>query len=296
MVEDFINYLQYEKRYSLHTVISYKTDLEQFFDFLRDHYNINELSSITPDKIRSWFVILIDNKISTRTINRKRTALKTFFNFLQKQGLLKQNPATKVLSLKISKRLPTFIEKDKLDSLLDNLNAFGKNDLIAFRDRLILEMLYSTGMRLSELVNLKEEDIDHYNSTIKVLGKRNKERIIPFNSHLKGILDTYLNLKKTERDDIESRKWLFITNSGNKIYHKLVYRVVNSYLSEVTTQKKRSPHVLRHTFATHLLDNGADLNIVKEILGHSNLTATQIYTHNSIEKLKSSYKQAHPKA
>jgi integrase/recombinase XerC len=296
MIERFLHFLQYEKRYSQHTVISYKTDLEQFFTYLKLNFDIENTIDISPEMVRSWFVSLLDNNITARSVNRKKTALKTFFKFQQKNGVIKFNPIAKVLSPKTSKRLPTYIEEDKLKLLLDSNLDKKDIDFTFLRDQLIIEMFYSTGMRLSELVKLKESDVDQFNLTIKVLGKRNIERMIPYSSHLKIIIEKYLNFKKVEFNAEESRSWFFITASGKKIYQKLVYRVVNNYLCSITTQKKKSPHVLRHTFATHMLDHGADLNTIKEILGHANLTATQIYTHNSIEKLKLLYKQAHPKA
>ncbi len=296
MFERFLHYLQYEKRYSHHTVISYRTDLRDFTTYLQNFYNTSEISDATPVMIRSWFVYLMDSKMSPRSVNRKKTALSTFFKFLQKQGAVIENPMSSVLSLKTSKHLPVIINEEKLINLLDNFAHEGKDEFTLLRDRLVIEMFYSTGMRLSELVNLKETDISLYDLTIKVMGKRNKERIIPFNNHLKEIISAYLLLKNTLTDSEESRLWFFVTTSGKKVYQKLVYRIVNYYLNLITTQDKKSPHVLRHTFATHMLDHGADLNTIKELLGHANLAATQIYTHNSIEKLKLLYKQAHPKA
>jgi integrase/recombinase XerC len=296
MFENFLEYLQYEKRYSLNTVISYRTDLKSFATYLQSYYNTTEISEATAIMIRSWFVFLIDHEISSRSVNRKKTALKTFFKFLQKQGVLLENPMSKVLSLKTSKKLPVIITEEKLKNLLDNFSDSEKDKFTLSRDRLILEMFYATGIRLSELVNLKESDINLYDLTLKVLGKRNKERIIPFNKHLKLIIEEYLALKNEQFHTDETMKWFFITSSGKKLYHKLVYRIVNNYLGLITTQKKKSPHVLRHSFATHMLDHGADLNTIKELLGHANLSATQIYTHNSIEKLKLMYKQSHPKA
>jgi len=296
MVERFLHYLQFEKRFSLNTVISYKTDLEQFYDYLLNNYHISETTEITSVMIRSWFVYLMDHDISARSVNRKKTALKSYFKFQQKLGVIDENPMTKVLSLKTSKRLPVFVEEEKMKFILDHFPKEGKDEFSLLRDKLILEMFYSTGIRLSELINLKESDVNLYDLQLKVLGKRNKERIIPFNSHLKEIIEDYLKLKDTLYSTEDSGSWFFVKSSGNKLYPDLVYRIVNYYLKLVTTQKKTSPHTLRHTFATHMLNHGADLNTIKEILGHANLSATQIYTHNSIEKLKTLYKQAHPKA
>jgi len=296
MFERFLHYLQFEKRYSFHTVISYRTDLEQFHNYLLSNYNTTEISDITPVLIRSWFVYLIDNKISARSVNRKKTALTSFFKFQQKLGVLSDNPMSKVLSPKTSKRLPSFIEEEKMKDILDNFPLEHKDEFTILRDKLILEMFYATGMRLFEMVNLKESDVNSYESNIKVQGKRNKERIIPFNGHLQFIIDNYLKVKSKQFNSEDAQHWFFVTISGKKVYPRLVYRIVNHYLSLITTQEKKSPHTLRHTFATHMLNHGANLNSIKELMGHANLSATEIYTHNSIEKLKTLYKQAHPKA
>jgi len=241
--------------------------------------------------IRSWMVFLMENKISARSINRKLTTLKSFYKFLIREGILETNPLLKIISPKTAKRLPVFIEREKMELLLDSDS--WPEGYPGMRDKLIVEMFYSTGIRLSELVNLKVEDIDFQKSTIKVLGKRNKERLIPFSKKLDVLIRDYLQLKDREFNFCPE---LFLTNKGRKIYPKLVYLIVCSHLKDVTTLDKKSPHVLRHTFATHLLNNGAELNAVKELLGHANLSATQVYTHNTIDKLKRIYKQAHPKA
>jgi len=294
MLERFLHYLQFEKRFSPYTVVSYKTDLEQFTEYLSQQYGLTEISDASHIMIRSWFVQMMENNISARSVNRKKAALNTFFRFLNKQGFSSENPMNKVLSPKTSKRLPAFIEEDKMKKLLDEYFPEPGNDFVITRDLLMIEMLYVTGMRLSELVNLKESDVNTYNMTIKVLGKRNKERIIPYNTRLKLLIENYLEIKK--QTGKSAGNYFFITEKGKKVYQKLVYRVVNYYLSTITSQDKKSPHVLRHTFATHMLNHGADLNSIKEILGHANLSATQVYTHNTIEKLKTVYKQAHPKA
>jgi len=294
MLERFLHYLQFEKRFSPYTVVSYKTDLEQFTEYLSQQYGLTEISDASHIMIRSWFVQMMENNISARSVNRKKAALNTFFRFLNKQGFSSENPMNKVLSPKTSKRLPAFIEEDKMKKLLDEYFPEPGNDFVLTRDLLMIEMLYDTGMRLSELVNLKESDVNTYNMTLKVLGKRSKERIIPYNTRLKLLIEHYLEIKKQTSDS--SGNYFFITAKGKKVYQKLVYRVVNYYLSTITSQDKKSPHVLRHTFATHMLNHGADLNSIKEILGHANLSATQVYTHNTIEKLKTVYKQAHPKA
>jgi len=302
--EKFIAYIQYEKRYSSNTVISYQNDLNQFFSFLQNQYGISDIQSVTYPLIRSWLVNLMESDITARSVNRKMTTLKSFYKYLLREGIVDQNPMRKITTPKTSKRLPVFVEKEKMDLLLDTID-FG-NGFPACRDRLVIEMLYATGMRLSELVNLKEPDIDFHNSTLKVLGKRNKERLIPFTDKFGRMLKIYLAEKMnfiagmkenvTQHPAGSSPAPLFISDSGRNIYPKMVYRIVTKYLAMVTTLEKKSPHILRHTFATHLLNNGAELNAVKELLGHANLSATQIYTHNTIEKLKKIYKQAHPKA
>jgi integrase/recombinase XerC len=296
MVEKFINYIKFEKRYSDHTVTSYKSDLDQFFIYLSKEYNTENLEDINYLIIRSWFVSMMQNKMSPRSINRKKTTLKSFYKFLNKEGVILENPMNKVVSPKTPKRLPVFVEQDKMKKLLDNEVINFGDDFTGIRNLMIIEMLYATGMRVSELVNLKSTDVDLYNSTLKVLGKRNKERIIPFGKNLKENILNYNNLKEKLFSGQVTDEQFFLTSKGKNIYQKLAYRVVKYYLSSITTLDKKSPHVLRHTFATHLLNNGADLNAIKELLGHANLSATQIYTHNSIEKLKNIYKQAHPRA
>ncbi len=286
--EEFFKFLQFEKRLSNHTLVAYSNDLKQFLEYLSTTYEINEIAEINHTVVRSWVVSLMDHDITPRSVNRKITTLKTFYKFLLRHGIVTQNPMLKVLSPKMSKRLPVFVEKEKMNVLLDN-TAFS-SDFEGQRNKLILELLYASGMRLSELINLKQTDVDLYSCQLKVLGKRNKERIIPFSDGLKEQIQKYIALRPAE-----SAEYLFVNKKGAKLYEKLVYRVVNANLSNVTTAGKKSPHVLRHTFATHMLNSGADLNAVKELLGHANLSATQVYTHNTVEKLKNIHKQAHPR-
>jgi integrase/recombinase XerC len=241
--------------------------------------------------IRSWIVYLMEHKVVPRSINRKLTTLKSFYKFLVREGMVEQNPMRKITSPKTSKRLPVFVDRERMDTLLDQAE-FGEG-YAGLRNKLIVEMFYSTGMRLSELVNLKEIDIDFHNDTLKVLGKRNKERLIQFSFKFSLLLKEYLAEKEKY---FGGNQALFLTDRGRKIYPKMVYLIVTKHLAGVTTLDKKSPHVLRHTFATHMLNNGAELNAVKELLGHANLSATQVYTHNTIDKLKTIYKQAHPKA
>lgn len=288
--ERFLQYIKDERRFSPHTVLAYKNDLKQFFEFLTE-MEIQEIKEANHSIIRSWIIHLIEKGISNRSINRKLSTLKSYFRHLIKEGSIEDNPMHKVLNPKTAKRLPVFVEESSMDLLLDEID-FGKG-FIASRNKLIIELFYSTGMRLNELINLKLNDINSYDKSLKVLGKRNKERIIPLNNIVYNHIKEYLIKRKEEASQGD---FLFVTEKGGKVYEKLVYRLVNSYLSKVTTLTKKSPHVLRHTFATHMLNNGADLNAIKEILGHSNLAATQVYTHNTIDKLKSIYKQAHPKA
>ena len=287
----FLAYLQYEKRYSAHTVTACRIDLEQFSVYLQKSFDITDIQTVTHPMIRSWLVSMIQNGISPRSVARKLSTLKSYYKFLLITGIVRINPMQKITTPKIPGRLPVFVEKDKMEMLLEEVD-FGAG-YAGMRDKLILELFYVTGMRLSELVNLKETDLDFYAGTIKVLGKRNKERLIPFGNKFAIQMKSYLAEKRISYNETND---LFLTESGKPIYSKMVYRVVTKYLGEVTTLKKRSPHVLRHTFATHLLNNGAELNAVKELLGHANLTATQVYTHNTIDKLKNIYKQAHPKA
>jgi integrase/recombinase XerC len=287
--DSFLQYLQFEKRLSSNTLTAYSTDLIQFYDYLQVNYQVKELNEINHSLIRSWIVALMEQKVSPRSVNRKITTLKTFYKYLLRQKIVTDNPMLKIQSPKTSKRLPVFVEKDKMDILLDNVE-FGNNEE-GVRNKLIIEMFYSTGMRLSELIGLQQKNIDLNSSQLKVLGKRNKERIIPFNNELRNKIQEYLLVRPGKNHET-----LFVTLEGKKMYEKLVYKIVKQYLSLVTTIDKKSPHVLRHTFATHMLNNGADLNSIKELLGHANLAATQIYTHNTVEKLKNIHKQAHPKA
>jgi integrase/recombinase XerC len=291
--DHFVNYLKFEKRFSPHTIKSYNVDLDQFSRFLQTKIKDKiDLNKVDEHLIRRWMVALIDDKISTRSVNRKITSLKTFFRFLVRNKIIDNNPVDKVITPKSKKRLPVFVEQDKINFLLDDIDFGSEFDNI--RDKLIVEMLYSTGIRLSELVNLTDNRVNTKERSIKVIGKRNKERIIPFPEPLNETIKIYIN-KRTELFADKTFQFFFVTRRGEKIYDKLVYRVVNRYLELVTKIEKKSPHVLRHTFATHMLNNGADLNAIKELLGHSNLSATQVYTHNTFEKLKEIYKQAHPR-
>jgi len=301
--ERFIRYIQFEKRYSPHTVSAYQSDLSQFIGFLNNPEKqdpppepvITNPSQITHYHIRNWMVELMNDQILARSINRKIATLRKYFKFLLQEGIIEINPASKINTPKIPKNLPVIVEDEKLTRMLDDGDVFA-NDFPGVRDKLVVEMLFGTGMRLSELLGVKDSDINVYEGTLKVLGKRNKERIIPINNELKLLIAEYQELKKKQQFSGNNSLTLIVTNKGARAYAMLIYTIVQKYLSYISTQNKRSPHVLRHTFATSLLNRGADLNAIKELLGHANLSATQIYTHNSVERLKSIYKQAHPKA
>ena len=294
-LERFIQYIKFEKRYSAHTVSAYQSDLDQFMHFLNHpEITVTHPSEITHYQIRNWMVELMNQQLTARSVNRKIATLRKYFKFLLQDGLISVNPASKITAPKIPKNLPVVVEDAKLTRMLDDGDVFTE-DFKGVRDKLIMEMLFGTGMSLAELVGVKETDINIYEGTIKVLGKRNKQRIIPLNNELRLLIGKYLELKKSENFNNNSLT-LFVTNKGADAYPKLIYLTVQKYLTNISTQNKRSPHVLRHTFATSLLNNGADLNAIKELLGHANLSATQIYTHNSVERLKSIYKLAHPKA
>jgi len=286
-ITDFQKYIDSEKRFSVHTVTSYTTDLNQFILFLSQEYNIDNITEVSFQIVRSWISSLLEKGLAPRSVNRKISTLKTYFNFLLKTGVILESPMQKVISPKTSKRLPVYIEQDKMNALL-NKEMFEET-FEGERDRMILALFYATGIRLSELVNLKLQDIDSINNQIKVLGKRNKERIIPLSKNTIEFLVKFIQKNTVSQ-------YLFTSFDGKKLYPKKVYRIVKKHIGMISSKDKRSPHVLRHTFATHMLNNGADINAIKELLGHANLSATQIYTHNTIDKLKNVYKQAHPRA
>ena len=292
-IRNFLQYLQYEKRYSQHTIIAYENDLLQFAEFLRKTYELDNTSETRHIHVRSWMVSLMESGLSSRSINRKVSVLKTFFKFQLRNGGIQNNPLSKVVAPKQKKRLPVFIGKNQTDLLWEQVD-FGQ-DFPGLRDRLILEILYATGIRRSELINLADKDVDFANQSIKVLGKGNKERIIPVSKQLQTALKEYLAIRNKT---LKSHRFpsLLVTDEGGKMEPRKLYRIVNNTLKQITTVEKKSPHVLRHTFATHLLNNGAEINAIKELLGHSSLAATQVYTHNTIDKLKDIYKKAHPKA
>lgn len=291
-IEQFIQYLKFEKRFSPLTVTAYQKDLNQFLVFIA--VPESELLNITHQQVRSWMVELMDHGNEAKTVNRKVSSLRSFYKFLQRNEMILINPMTQVRAPKIPKRLPVVITEQKMDTLLDGGFDFS-DDFAGLRDRLIIELLYGTGIRLAELVGLRDDDIDAYEQQIRVLGKRNKQRIIPVHASLAKLITDYKFQKLSQGFDNKSST-LIVTDKGRDVYPKFIYRTVKTVLSTISTHDKKSPHILRHSFATSLLNRGADLNAIKELLGHSSLAATQVYTHNSVEKLKSIYKQAHPKA
>jgi integrase/recombinase XerC len=291
--ESFLQYLKAEKRYSPHTIRSYHTDLDQFYSYLSVNDMAENPDEITSHQVRSWIISMMEGGITAVTVHRKISCLRVFFRYLRKEGVINGDPLEKVVLPKQKKRLPVFVAEEALNKLFDS-NYFG-DDFAGVRNHTIIEMLYLTGMRRAELIGLCDTDIDLVGATVKVTGKRNKQRIIPLTKAFATQLKVYLGIRDKSVDKRDGN-WFFITDKGNKLYDKFVYNVVKGYLSLVTTIERKSPHILRHTFATHMLNRGADLNCIKEFLGHANLSATQVYTHNSFEKLKKIYKQAHPRA
>ena len=289
--ESFINFLKYEKRYSPHTVKAYEKDLDRFVEFCTKVVGDFVVKDVDLKLLRSWVVNLMEHDYSPSSVSRMMTAVKSFYNYLLREQVVDVNPAINVPLPKIRKKLPHFVEENNLNHLLDD-DLFD-NGFRGRRDKLIISLFYGTGIRLAELISLKDRDFNTAEYLIKVLGKRNKERIIPYPREINQLFNDYVTIRNDEI--VNNSGYLFVTEKGKQIYEKLVYRVVKNNLARVTSLEKRSPHVLRHTYATHLLNNGADLNAVKELLGHANLAATQVYTHTTFEKLQQSYKQAHPR-
>ena len=288
----FEKYLRYERRYSDHTVRSYTNDLEQFSVYLTAQLEMTDEIGLKHFHVRSWIVHLMQDNYTAKTVNRKISTLKSYFKYLKKSGHIKSNPTAKVIAPKIAKRLPVVVREERIEDLLDR--EIDQNDFESVRNQLVIDLLYTTGIRRSELINLKESDINYSLRHIKVLGKGNKERIIPISHKLIESIKLYQELKESEQ--LNESKYLITTSKGKKSYPKLIYNIVHAQLSTVSTVKKRSPHILRHSFATHLANQGAELNAIKEIMGHANLSATEIYMHNSIDRLRSVYQNAHPKS
>ena len=287
LIDEFLSHLAKEKRYAYHTIVSYKRDLLDFHAYCKEtcDYTIDEAVS---KMVRSWFSFLMENNYAPRSVRRKSSSLKSYYKFLLTKGALESSPMVGVPLPKVNKKLPEFVEEKSMVSLFSEL-SFEKSYL-GVMERLILELFYDTGMRLSELLDLKVQAVDLNRKQLKVLGKRNKERIIPFSFALGETISRFMAYRRSESP------FVFVLENGKRVYTKMVYRIVNKHLNKVTTIQKKSPHILRHTFATHMLDHGAELNAIKELLGHSSLAATQVYTHSSLEKIKSVYKQAHPRA
>jgi integrase/recombinase XerC len=292
-IQTFSDYLKYQKRYSQHTILSYQNDLISFFDFITLKYGDLSLPDITPGLVRSWLASLKEQDIASKSINRKISTLRSFFKYQLRIQTISVSPMTTIVSLKVSKRLPSFIAEKDIDTLFKHVEF--PDTWPGKTDRLLLKIFYQTGMRLSELIGLKETQIDRGNSNIKVIGKGNKERVIPINNHLINDVMFYIEDKKNKIGNAD-HLYILVNRKGKKLYPKYVYNTVNHYLNAVTTNNKKSPHIIRHSFATHLTNNGADINAVKELLGHTSLASTQIYTHNTIEKLKDIHRKAHPKS
>ncbi len=288
----FEKYLRYERRYSDHTVRSYINDLDQFSVYLTAQLGMIDEIGLTHFHVRSWIVHLMQDNYTAKTVNRKISTLKSYFKYLKKSGHISSNPTAKVIAPKIAKRLPVVVREERIEDLLDR--EIDQNDFESVRNQLVIDLLYTTGIRRSELINLKVSDINHSLRQIKVIGKGNKERIIPVSDKLLESIKSYQELKEYEQ--LNESIFLITTRKGKKAYPKLIYNIVHAQLSLVSTVKKRSPHILRHSFATHLANQGAELNAVKEIMGHANLSATEIYMHNSIDRLRSVYQHAHPRS
>lgn len=290
-INSFLQYLQIERNYSDHTITAYKNDLESFQEFCKSEYDLKNITKANYSIIRSWIVQLISQEVSNRSVNRKISSLKSFYKFQQKIGEIETSPLANHKALKTEKKVQVPFSEREVEDVLEQLKSEG--DFTSVRDALIIELFYLTGIRRSELINLKESDVDFHKESLKVLGKRNKERLIPLLPRLKKSIQNYLILKR-ELGHKELR--LLVTEKGKKIYDTLVYRIINNYFSKVSSKEKKSPHIIRHSFATHLLNEGADINAIKELLGHSSLASTQVYTHSNLGQLKEVYNQAHPRS
>ena len=293
LIEEFIQYLRYEKNYSTHTVVAYECDLSQFLKYAEHHFELTDPSALDSDMLRSWMVNLLESGQTARSVNRKLSSLKSFWYYLQHSGVVASNPFKKVVPPKTSKPLPVFLREMEMELLLTK-DVPDEDNFPLVRDRLIIDIFYSTGMRLSELIGLTDDTLDLNTCTLKVTGKRDKQRLIPFGQELQRSIRQYIKVRDEQIERSSDR--LFVRNDGSPLYPQLVYRMVHQKLTEVGTLTKKSPHVLRHTFATTLLNRGAELNAVKELLGHSSLSATEVYTHTTFAELKKVYKQAHPRA
>lgn len=296
MTEAFLNYLKFEKRYSSKTVESYKTDILQFFHFIKLEFELEDALQVKNNQVRAFVVQLVNDKRKPTSIKRKISALKSFYKYHQKIGKLKTNPADKINSPKIPERLPKFVEQQKINNLFEEPEKYFKNTFEGMQEKLLIDVLYSTGMRRQELINLKWSDINFSSNQVKVTGKGNKQRLIPIGNELVNSLRIFQNTQINQLKNIPKAAYVFLTKDGNQLYPNYVYRIVKLHVGHCSTAEKKSPHVLRHSFATHMSNNGAKLNDIKELLGHASLASTQVYTHNTIEQLKEIYKLSHPKA
>ena len=292
LINSFLNHIKLEKRYSANTHEAYQRDLKQFNTFIDVTFKQDRIENTEHNSIRSWVISLMDEEYSATSINRKLSSLKAFFKYLLKEKIIKSNPASKIKPIKTPNRLPEFVEPEKLNSILDS--AYDQSDFNSILEILLVEFFYGTGVRLAELMNIKNEDIDLHQNEIRVIGKGKKQRVIPLNNTLLHLIPFYLSKKADLKSN--NQDYFFVKENNQKVSKSYVYRTVKKKLNEINTQTKTSPHVLRHTFATHLLNNGADLNAIKDLLGHSSLASTQVYTHNDLDKLKKVFRQSHPKA
>ena len=292
LIEKYIRYLRYEKNYSLHTEISYSKDLHQFAEFLSLHFPDVDIKSVDNDVIRMWIVSLMEDKMSPRSVNRKLSALKSFYKYLLRIGEMSSNPMKKIVGPKTSKPIPAFVNNSDMDKILDEAGV--EDDFESFRNHVMIELFYVTGIRRAELLGLKDVDIDFGSKTIQVTGKRNKQRLIPVSDDMLLLIEQYMTMRNEEVENQSG--YFFVKKDGEKLYPMMIHRIVTESLGQISTLSKTSPHILRHSFATGMLNNGADINAVKELLGHSSLAATEVYTHTSFEELKKIYNKAHPRA
>ena len=294
MIDSFINYLEFEKRSSPHTVLAYRKDLEQVLDFVNLSFALDDLSVCSHAELRAWIIDLVEQGFSSTTVNRKLATLRSYYKFLLRSRIIEKDPTYKLKSLKNPKKLPEFLQENSINSVLEE--SHYKEGFEGQRDRMVMEFLYLTGVRLAELIQLQWKDLNLIEDQVKVLGKRQKERIIPISKSLKQNILLYQKVFEERFSKAEINSYFIVSNKGEQSYPMMIYRIVKARLDQIAETSKRSPHLLRHTFATHLLNKGADLNAVKDLLGHANLAATQVYTHNTLEKLKAVFEQAHPKA
>jgi len=294
MIDRFVTYLTKEKRYSAHTATSYRNDLNSFKGYLEEHYPGIAIEKCTPPLVRAWLADMATNEYSPRSLRRKRTAVSSFYRYLIYIGIAQSNPTKGIPLPKLPGRLPVFADEKSINKIINT--PADEDDYSSMRDHLMLELFYATGIRLSELIGIKNTDIDYGKCTLRIIGKRNKERIIPISAPLSAKMKAFELMTENIFEGTDTEQYFFLTNSGKKLYPKFVYRTIHGYLEDIASLSKKSPHVMRHTFATHLLQNGAELNSIKELLGHASLAATQVYTHTNIKQLREVYLKSHPKS